>query len=67
VGAVGSLLQVGAAWGGLWGSALRDWLQHWNIQPGVYGIMAASSVLAGVFRYVGLAQTPWSMFERAST
>jgi hypothetical protein len=48
------LLQVGAAWGGLWGSALRDWLQHWNIQPGVYGVMAASSVLAGVFRYAGI-------------
>ncbi|KAF6253336.1 chloride channel [Scenedesmus sp. NREL 46B-D3] len=43
-------IMVGAAWGGLWGSALRDWLQHWNIQPGVYGVMAASSVLAGVFR-----------------
>eukprot|EP00879_Flechtneria_rotunda_P004542 GHRR01004797.1.p1 GENE.GHRR01004797.1~~GHRR01004797.1.p1 ORF type:complete len:1031 (+),score=332.52 GHRR01004797.1:561-3653(+) len=43
-------IMVGAAWGGLWGSTLRSWIPQWNIQPGVYGVMAASSVLAGVFR-----------------
>lgn len=46
------LLQVGAAWGGLWGSTLRSWIPHWNIQPGLYGVMAGASVLAGVFRQV---------------
>lgn len=46
------LVQVGAAWGGLWGSTLRSWIPHWNIQPGVYGVMAGASVLAGVFRWV---------------
>lgn len=45
-------VQVGAAWGGLWGSTLRSWIPHWNIQPGVYGVMAGASVLAGVFRWV---------------
>lgn len=44
------LLQVGAAWGGLWGSTLRSWIPQWNIQPGLYGVMAGASVLAGVFR-----------------
>lgn len=46
------VLQVGAAWGGLWGSTLRSWIPAWNIQPGVYGVMAGASVLAGVFRQV---------------
>lgn len=43
-------LIVGAAWGGLWGSTLRSWIPQWNIQPGLYGVMAGASVLAGVFR-----------------
>ena len=41
---------VGAAWGGLWGSQLREWLPLWNVQPGLYGLMAATGVLGGVFR-----------------
>lgn len=55
-----SCMQVGAAWGGLWGSTLRSWIPAWNIQPGVYGIMAASSVLAGVFR---CALCCWPLFS----
>jgi H+/Cl- antiporter ClcA len=52
------VLQVGAAWGGLWGSTLRSWLPHWNIQPGIYGVMAGASVLAGVFRSAGRGLQP---------
>lgn len=44
------MLQVGSAWGGLQGLLLRSWLPHWNMQPGVYALMAASGVLGGVFR-----------------
>jgi hypothetical protein len=51
-GCAAMVLQVGAAWGGLWGSTLRSWIPTWNIQPGVYGVMAGASVLAGVFRQV---------------
>lgn len=41
---------VGASWGGLWGGIVRGWLPKWNIQPGLYGIMASAGVLGGVFR-----------------
>lgn len=42
--------QVGSAWGGLLGIMVRAWLPTWNVQPGVYALMAATGVLGGVFR-----------------
>jgi hypothetical protein len=46
--------QVGAVSGGLLGAWLRMWLPHWNIQPGLYSLMAATATLGGVFRWGGL-------------
>ena len=44
-------MQVGAAFGGMVGLNLMTWLpESWNIQPGVYAVVAATAVLAGVFR-----------------
>jgi len=43
--------QVGASFGGMVGLNLLMWLpDSWNIQPGVYAVVAATAVLAGVFR-----------------
>ena len=43
--------QVGASFGGMVGLNLLMWLpESWNIQPGVYAVVAATAVLAGVFR-----------------
>ena len=43
--------QVGASFGGMVGLNLLMWLPvSWNIQPGVYAVVAATAVLAGVFR-----------------
>jgi hypothetical protein len=42
--------QAGATSGGLVGSWLRMWLPGWNIQPGLYSLMAATATLGGVFR-----------------
>ncbi|GIL89138.1 hypothetical protein Vretimale_16173 [Volvox reticuliferus] len=41
---------LGASWGCFWGLILRIWLPKWNIMPGLYAIMSATGVLAGVFR-----------------
>ncbi|KIY91894.1 Chloride channel protein CLC-d [Monoraphidium neglectum] len=41
---------AGATSGGLVGSWLRMWLPGWNIQPGLYSLMAATATLGGVFR-----------------
>ncbi|GBF97646.1 H(+) Cl(-) exchange transporter [Raphidocelis subcapitata] len=41
---------AGATSGGLLGSWLRMWLPGWNIQPGLYSLMAATATLGGVFR-----------------
>ena len=42
---------VGASWGGMWGIIVRSWLPlHWNVQPGLYALLAATGVLGGVFR-----------------
>lgn len=42
---------VGGAWGGLWGVLVRQWLPNtWNVQPGLYALLAATGVLGGVFR-----------------
>jgi hypothetical protein len=35
-------LIVGSAWGALFGMQLREWLPGWNIQPGVYALMAGT-------------------------
>jgi hypothetical protein len=35
-------LIVGSSWGALFGMQLRDWLPGWNIQPGVYALMAGT-------------------------
>lgn len=44
-------IMVGAAFGGMVGLNLMTWLpESWNIQPGVYAVVAATAVLAGVFR-----------------
>lgn len=43
-------LILGAAWGGLFGLVVRDLLPHWNVQPGLYAVLAATGVLGGVFR-----------------
>ena len=42
--------QAGATSGGLLGAWLRVWLPGWNIQPGLYSLMAATATLGGVFR-----------------
>jgi len=42
--------QAGATSGGLLGAWLRMWLPGWNIQPGLYSLMAATACLGGVFR-----------------
>jgi chloride channel 7 len=34
----------------MWGLIVRDWLPSWNIQPGLYALMAGTGVLGGVFR-----------------
>ena len=45
------IAQVGASFGGMVGLNLLMWLpESWNIQPGVYAVVAATAVLAGVFR-----------------
>ncbi|KAG2454447.1 hypothetical protein HYH02_001466 [Chlamydomonas schloesseri] len=41
---------LGSSWGCFWGLILRLWLPKWNIMPGLYAILAATGVLAGVFR-----------------
>ena len=47
----GSRLQVGAGFGAMTGLKLLFWLpESWNIQPGVYAVVAATATLAGVFR-----------------
>ncbi|DBA87389.1 TPA: hypothetical protein ACH3X1_004432 [Trebouxia sp. C0004] len=44
-------IMVGASFGGMVGLNLLMWLpESWNIQPGVYAVVAATAVLAGVFR-----------------
>ncbi|MEW5297643.1 MAG: hypothetical protein WDW36_000839 [Sanguina aurantia] len=40
----------GASWGCLWGIILRGALPSWNIQPGLYAIMAGTGALGGVFQ-----------------
>ena len=35
-------LIVGSSWGALFGMQLREWLPDWNIQPGVYALMAGT-------------------------
>ncbi len=45
--------QAGATSGGLLGAWLRMWLPGWNIQPGLYSLMAATACLGGVFRCGG--------------
>ena len=42
--------QLGATWGSLWGLIVRGWLPGWNVQPGLYALLAATGVLGGVFR-----------------
>lgn len=45
---------MGAASGGMWGILVRMWMpKHWNVQPGLYAMLAATGVLGGVFRWVG--------------
>lgn len=43
---------MGASWGCFWGTCLRGWLpsESWNVQPGLYAILAGTGVLGGVFR-----------------
>eukprot|EP00197_Chlamydomonas_leiostraca_P009699 CAMPEP_0202866324 /NCGR_PEP_ID=MMETSP1391-20130828/7318_1 /ASSEMBLY_ACC=CAM_ASM_000867 /TAXON_ID=1034604 /ORGANISM="Chlamydomonas leiostraca, Strain SAG 11-49" /LENGTH=886 /DNA_ID=CAMNT_0049546257 /DNA_START=42 /DNA_END=2702 /DNA_ORIENTATION=+ len=42
---------LGATWGGMWGILVRMWLPDtWNVQPGLYAMLAATGVLGGVFR-----------------
>lgn len=44
-------LQLGGASGGCWGILIRKWLPaSWNVQPGLYALLAATGVLGGVFR-----------------
>jgi len=46
---------VGASWGAMWGILVRSWMPlHWNVQPGLYALLAATGVLGGVFRW-----EPW--------
>ena len=41
---------VGGCWGGMWGYIIKDLIPSWNIQPGLYGMLAATGVLGSVFR-----------------
>ena len=41
---------MGASWGGMWGYIIRRFIPSWNIQPGLYAMLAATGVLGGVFR-----------------
>eukprot|EP00798_Chlamydomonas_sp_ICE-L_P001153 gene1153-3718_t len=41
---------LGASWGAMWGQTVRLWLPSWNVQPGLYALLAATGVLGGVFR-----------------
>ena len=44
-------MQTGAAFGGMVGMHLIQVLPSWwNIQPGVYALVASSAMLGGVFR-----------------
>lgn len=44
-------IMVGASWGALFGLALLTWLpSSWDIQPGLYALLAATACLGGVFR-----------------
>jgi len=44
---------VGASWGSMWGILVQRWMPlHWNVQPGLYAMLAATGVLGGVFRCV---------------
>lgn len=51
--------QAGATSGGLVGSILRTWLPGWNIQPGLYSLMAATATLGGVFRWALARRGAW--------
>ena len=42
--------KAGATSGGLLGAWLRAALPGWNVQPGLYSLMAAAATLGGVFR-----------------
>lgn len=45
------MLQVGGAFGALFGFALREILSDsWDIRPGVYALLCGTAVLGGVFR-----------------
>lgn len=41
---------MGGTWGGMWGYIIRRLIPSWNIQPGLYAMLAATGVLGGVFR-----------------
>ena len=42
---------MGGAWGGMWGYFIMSFLPaDWNVQPGLYAMLAATGVLGGVFR-----------------
>lgn len=44
-------ITLGGVWGGLCGILVRMWLPNsWNVQPGLYAMLAATGVLGGVFR-----------------
>lgn len=43
-------ITLGGTWGALWGLIVRDWLPGWNVQPGLYALMAGTGTLGGVFR-----------------
>jgi chloride channel 7 len=53
-------LIVGSSWGALFGMQLREWLPGWNIQPGVYALMAGTGGGAGALG--GLVGLPCGAF-----
>lgn len=44
------LVQVGSSFGATCGLLLMNLLPTWNIQPGLYAMVAATAMLGGVFR-----------------
>jgi hypothetical protein len=36
----------------MWGYVIKDLIPSWKVQPGIYGMLAATGVLGSVFRCV---------------